>query len=69
MHIERLETDDTPPEPLTPEELYLSLIYAGFYVKGVAEIGAQWATRQSQWPNIFTDEAERPRPRIQRPAN
>ena len=27
--------------PLTAEELYLSLLYAGFYVKGVAEIGAR----------------------------
>ncbi len=36
------------------------MIYAGFYVKGVAEIGAQWATRQSRWPNVFTDEAELP---------
>ena len=58
LHIERLDDDNTPPDPLTPEELYLSLIYAGFYVKGVAEIGATWATRQSQWPNEFTDEAE-----------
>jgi hypothetical protein len=58
LHIERLDDDGSPPEPLTPEELYLSLVYAGFYVKGVAEIGAQWATRQSQWPNVFTDEAE-----------
>ena len=47
-----------PPWPLTANELYQSLIYAGFYVKGVAEIGAQWATRQSKWPNVFTDEAE-----------
>ena len=29
-------------------------------MKGVAEIGAEWATRQSQWPNVFTDEAELP---------
>ena len=49
---------DAAPDPLTPEELYHSLLYAGFYVKGVAQIGAQWATRQSQWPNVFTDEAE-----------
>ena len=27
-------------------------------MKGVAAIGAQWATRQAQWPNQFTDEAE-----------
>ena len=40
--------------------MYLALIYAGFYVKGVAEIGSTWATRQSQWPNVFTDEAELP---------
>ncbi len=62
MRIERIDVDGaaTSNEPLTPEELYLSLIYAGFYVKGVAQIGAQWATRQSQWPNVFTDEAELP---------
>ncbi len=59
MRIERID-DDTPHDPLQPQELYDSLIYAGYYVKGVAQIGAQWATRQSQWPNVFTDEAELP---------
>ncbi len=58
LHIERLDADGAPPEPLSAEHLYLSLIYAGFYVKGVADIGSQWATRQAQWPNVFTDEAE-----------
>ena len=53
-----MDDDGTPPAPLTPEELYHSLLYAGHYVKGVAQIGAQWATRQSQWPNVFTDEAQ-----------
>lgn len=38
----------------------MSLLYAGFYVKGVAEIGAGWATRQAQWPNVFNDEVELP---------
>ena len=51
LHIERIGDDGSPPEPLTPEELYLSLLHAGFYVKGVAEIGARWAVRQAQWPN------------------
>jgi len=61
LHIERIGADaSAPPAPLTPEELYLSLLYAGFYIKGVAEIGAGWATRQAQWPNVFTDEAELP---------
>ncbi len=60
MHIERIDDAPSPPDTLTPEELYHSLVYAGFYVKGVAQIGAQWATRQSQWPNVFTDEAELP---------
>jgi hypothetical protein len=60
MRIERLGDDRTPPEPLQPEELYHSLLYAGLYIKGVAQIGAQWATRQAQWPNVFTDEAELP---------
>lgn len=58
LHIERLGAEAGTPDPLEPEELYLALLYAGFYVKGVAEIGARWATRQAQWPNVFTDEAE-----------
>jgi hypothetical protein len=58
LHIERLGAADAERAPLTAEELYLALLYAGFYVKGVAEIGASWATRQAQWPNVFTDEAE-----------
>lgn len=60
LQIERMDGDRTPPPPLTPEHLYLSLLYAGHYVKGVAQIGAQWATRQAQWPNVFTDEAQLP---------
>lgn len=60
LHIERIGGEGSAPEPLTPEHLYLSLVYAGLYVKGVAEIGARWATRQAQWPNRFTDEAELP---------
>jgi hypothetical protein len=60
MYIERIGRDGERERPLTADELYKSLIYAGFYVKGVAQIGAQWATRQSQWPNVFTDEAELP---------
>ena len=60
MHIERIDDRGTEEGRLTPEELYQSLVYAGFYVRGVAQIGAQWATRQSEWPNIFTDEAELP---------
>ncbi len=62
LHIERIDDGATtgPPAPLTTEELYLSLLYAGFYIKGVAEIGAGWAIRQAQWPNVFTDEAELP---------
>ncbi len=60
MRIERIDDDGTTHEPLQPQELYDSLIYAGYYVKGVAQIGAQWATRQAQWPNVFTDEAQLP---------
>jgi hypothetical protein len=58
LHIERIDEQVADPEPLTAEQLYLSLIYAGLYVKGVADIGSQWAIRQAQWPNRFTDEAE-----------
>ncbi len=58
LHIERIDDQVTATEPLTAEQLYLSLIYAGLYVKGVADIGSQWARRQAQWPNVFTDEAE-----------
>lgn len=60
LQIERIGDDGTPPDPLSPEHLYLSLIYAGLYVKGVADIGSQWATRQARWPNVFTDAAELP---------
>ncbi|MGI8662164.1 MAG: DUF1214 domain-containing protein [Acidimicrobiales bacterium] len=58
MHIERIGADDSPPPPLTPEALYEALVIVGHYVKIVAGIGAQWAVRQAQWPNVFTDEAE-----------
>ena len=58
MHIERIGADGTPPDPLTPEHLYNALVMAGLYVKGVTDIGAGWARRQAQWPNVFTDEAE-----------
>ena len=64
LHIERIDEVDASPEPLTPEHLHLSLLYAGLYVQGVTAIGAQWATRQSQWPNVFTDEAEPPEARL-----
>jgi hypothetical protein len=39
MHIERIDDLPTSNDPLTPEELYRSLVYAGFYVKGVAQTG------------------------------
>ncbi len=58
LHIERIGADGTPPDPLTPEHLYNALVMAGLYVKGVTDIGAGWARRQAQWPNVFTDEAE-----------
>jgi len=58
LHIERLDADGSPPGPLTPHQLYRSLLTAGHYVKAVAAIGADWAVRQAQWPNRFTDEAE-----------
>jgi hypothetical protein len=60
LRIERIDDDGTTHDPLQPQELYDSLIYAGYYVKGVAQVGAQWATRQSKWPNVFTDEAQLP---------
>ncbi|MDQ6698096.1 MAG: DUF1214 domain-containing protein [Actinomycetota bacterium] len=58
LHIERIGGEGATPDPLSPEHLYNCLVYAGLYVKGVADIGSQWATRQAQWPNQFTDEAE-----------
>ncbi len=39
LQIERIDDEAGPPEPLTAPELYLALIYAGLYVKGVADIG------------------------------
>jgi hypothetical protein len=58
LHIERIGGEGSTPEPLSPQALYTGLVIAGHYVKAVAGIGAQWAVRQSQWPNEFTDEAE-----------
>jgi hypothetical protein len=58
MTIERIGGEGERPPPLTAEELNTALVIAGHYTKIVAGIGAQWATRQSQWPNVFTDEAE-----------
>jgi hypothetical protein len=58
LHIERLGADGAPPEPLSAEHLYRSLVIAGHYVKAVAAIGAQWAVRQSRWVNEFNDGAE-----------
>ena len=58
LHIERIGAAGSTPDPLSADHLYTSLLYAGHYVKGVAQIGAQWASRQAQWPNEFTDEAE-----------
>ncbi len=58
LHIERIGAEGSTPDPLTPDDLYRSLLIAGHYVKAVSAIGAQWAVRQSAWPNEFTDEAE-----------
>ncbi len=58
LHIERIGGEGSTPEPLTPERLQQALTMVGHYVKIVAGIGAQWAVRQAQWPNQFTDEAE-----------
>ena len=58
LHIERIGADGSPPAPLTPDHLYRSLMRAAGSVKAVAGIGAQWAARQAQWPNEFSDEAE-----------
>jgi len=58
LHIERIGGEGSSPEPLTPEGLYRALLISGHYVKAVAAIGAQWATRQAQRPNEFWDEAE-----------
>ena len=59
LHIERIgDQGATPPDPLTPEALHRALTIVGHYTKIVAGIGAQWAVRQAQWPNVFTDEAE-----------
>jgi hypothetical protein len=57
LHIERIGADGVPA-PLSPHELHDALVIVGHYVKIVAGIGAQWAVRQAQWPNVFTDEAE-----------
>jgi hypothetical protein len=58
LHIERIGDDGAAPAPLSPTDLYIGLLTAGHYVKAVSAIGAEWAVRQSQWVNVFTDEAE-----------
>ena len=58
LHIERIGATAPRPIPSPRRTSTASLVYAGHYVKGVADIGAQWAARQAQWPNDFTDEAE-----------
>ncbi len=58
LHIERIGAEGETPTPLTAHHLYRSLMTAGHYVKAVAGIGAQWATRQAQRPNEFFDEAQ-----------
>jgi hypothetical protein len=58
LQIERLGAEGATPEPFSPKELHDGLVIVGHYVKIVAGIGAQWATRQARWPNQFTDQAE-----------
>jgi hypothetical protein len=58
LHIERIGGERSTPDALSPHELYRALLIAGHYVKAVAAIGAEWAVRQSKWPNEFRDEAE-----------
>lgn len=47
-----------PPPPLDPHHLYRGLLTAGHYVAAVAGIGADWATRQSAFPNRFANAQE-----------
>ncbi len=55
LHIERLDDDGTPPEPLDAARLEQSLVYAGFYLQGITSIGARWAERNREHPNQFID--------------
>src|SRR4051794_202837 len=57
LRIERIGGSGAP-DPLDPHDLYEALVIVGHYVKIVAGIGAQWAVRQAQWPDVFTHEAE-----------
>ena len=57
LHIELIGSEGSPA-PLSAQDLSDALVIVGHYVKIVAGIGAQWAVRQAQWPNVFTDEAE-----------
>jgi hypothetical protein len=57
LHIDRIGAQGSPA-PLSPQDLSDALVIVGHYVKIVAGVGAQWAVRQAQWPNEFTDEAE-----------
>jgi len=55
LHIERLDDDGTPPPPLDPAHLYSSLLGTAAYVRAVTSIGASWADRNAEHPNVFFD--------------
>ncbi len=62
LTLERIEdgtaVDPSPPPPLDPVHLYRGLLTTGHYIAAIAGIGADWATRQSQFPNRFVNVQE-----------
>ncbi|MDH4171460.1 MAG: hypothetical protein OEW42_17900 [Acidimicrobiia bacterium] len=62
LSLERIERGVAvtmgPPGPLDPRHLYRALLTAGHYVAAVAGIGADWAARQAEHPNVFADVQE-----------
>jgi len=55
LTLERLDADASPPPPLDPEHLVRALQITGHYVRAVTDIGASWARRQAEFPNVFAD--------------
>ena len=55
LHIERVGGEGTRPAPLQPAHLYSSLVASAAYVRAVTAIGASWADRNAEHPNIFFD--------------
>lgn len=58
LHIERIDADPGPPPPLDAAHLERALIESAHYVRAITTIGASWAERNAEHPNVFWDAQE-----------